>query len=221
MPTRRQQAVINTLEPGDLILVTSTPEYWSELLLVTKITPNGTVHVWGPEFSLNDAPGTWNISGTQCYYNPLSKTKHHPLDTDEYSPHLSQRADWDDSGVSDRKKLQPLSPNEVIYPNPSGPEAMRLYWGRCPYIYCEDHMVCGGCGGVEYPELMMGRVCGREICCPACMGYEFAAADRKRLEELEELEGSSAQVQEVATRRRCDKIDARRARLGYPRIIWE
>lgn len=87
----------------------------------------------------------------------------------------------------------------------------------------------GGDGGEEegeegeedsFPELEVG---GMALCCPVCMGYEFACEDRDLLKRLEREADVSLRSMEVASlvRERLRRIERRRVELGYDVVSWD
>lgn len=83
----------------------------------------------------------------------------------------------------------------------------------------------GGGGGEEdeeedfFPELEVG---GMALCCPVCMGYEFACEDRDLLKRLEKEAELGLHNREVArlVRERLFRIERRRVELGYGVLSW-
>lgn len=81
-----------------------------------------------------------------------------------------------------------------------------------------------GGGGEEeeedlFPELEVG---GMALCCPVCMGYEFACEDRDLLKRLEKEAEMGLRNREVArlVRERLLRIERRRVELGYRVLSW-
>lgn len=222
--TPEQQVVIDTIKEGDLVLLLPSKPQRKQVFLVTKIDPDGTIHVWEPEFSFDAEPATWTISGKDCYYTPFSDTAHYPSPSEAEELRIKiARENWltaeEMACRVSRQTLQPLHEGEVIHVNPTGLEAMKLYWGRCPYGNCSNHMFCPGCGGVSatFPDLFMS--CGTLLSCPTCMGYEFAYEDKMVLQQLE-YETMDSDVEREVVKERCDRIDARRAELGFKKVDW-
>lgn len=236
MTTPEQQSVIDTIKPDDLVLISATPENWSELLKVKSIdSSNGTVYVWEPRFSIRmHEPYTWSISGLDLLYTDARSQYIDPALYDEDDCNaipdpasLDLNSPSGDDPInnpvaSDRKTLQPLHPLADIHINPTGVEVMKLYWGQCPYD-CSDHMFCPGSKGVEedFPDLFMA--CETMLSCPVCMGYEFSSQDKRLLEELLREMEANAKDDLIANlvKERCIKINTRREELGYDAVSLE
>lgn len=206
MATPEQQSAIDTLNPGDLVLVTSTESQLPLMLKVQYIDSNGTVHIWSPRFSIRQrVPRTWSISGSEvCYTGTI----------DECCDPAS--ASGDNQGT-----LQPLATHETLHVRPDGRDALQLYWmHRCPYLRCRNHMCAGSEVAEEFPELWVRG--GMAVCCPVCMGYEFACEDRELLGRLQKEVEEDVQSFEVArlVRERLSKINERRKELEYNRVAW-
>lgn len=206
MVTPSQQSAIDTLNPGDLVLVTSTGSQLPLMLKVQYIGSHGTVHVWSPQFSVRQrVPRTWSISGNEvCYTGTI----------DECCDPACVNGD-------NQGTLQPLATHETLHVRPDGRDALQLYWmHRCPYLRCRNHMCAGSEVADEFPELWVRG--GMAVCCPVCMGYEFACEDRELLGRLQKEVEEDVQSFEVANlvRERLSKIDDRRRELGYDRVSW-
>lgn len=80
-------------------------------------------------------------------------------------------------------------------------------------------MMCVGAGGEDlFPEL---QAC-MALCCPVCMGYEFACEDKELLGRLERevaVDVGSVRVARLVRERLC-RIERRRVELGYEVVVW-
>lgn len=206
MATPSQQSSIDKLNPGDLLLITSTGPQLPLMLKVHSIDPCGAVHVWAPRFSVRQRVlNTWSISGGEvCYTGTIDECCDPACAVGEY-----------------QGTLQPLATNETLHVRPGGTEALRLYWmRRCPYACCRNHMCAGARVAEEFPELW---VCGgMAVCCPVCMGYEFACEDKELLWQLQKEVEEDVHSFEVArlVRKRLNRIERRRKELGYGEVLW-
>lgn len=60
--------------------------------------------------------------------------------------------------------------------------------------------------------------CGTLLSCPTCMGYEFSLEEKVGLRRGGGIRDNGLQKELIQAR--CNRIDARRAELGYSPVIW-